>query len=295
MTFGGTWPFEPRWLATDGVRLHYVDEGPRDGEPVLMLHGTPTWSYLYRDLIAALAEHGFRAIAYDQLGFGRSDKPGSTAAYSLARHIRHLDSLVGELGLSGITLVVHDWGGPIGLGWAVDHADRVERLVLFNTHTGAVDEGRAPWAYALVRAPVLGDVLTRGADVFALALRYATDLDEDERRAYAEAHPSWTSRAALAKAPRLLPFDAGNPSRPVVANTIAKLGRLHAKPTLFVWGMRDPILRPRILRRLTELLGDSEARQIEHASHYVQENAPDEVRAYLLDFLDRTTRRAESA
>jgi haloalkane dehalogenase len=287
-TFGGTWPFEPRWLETDGVHLHYVDEGRRDGEPVLMLHGVPTWSYLYRRLIPPLVEAGFRAIAYDQLGFGRSDKPGSTSEYTLARHVRHLEALVNELDLKDLTLVVHDWGGPIGLGWAVDHAELVKRLVVFNTSTGAVDEGPAPFPYSVLRAPVLGDVLTRGANAFRLALLSAADLDEDAREAYAKPHPSWRTRAGLAQAPRLLPFDAGNPSRAVVAHTVEGLDGLRPKPKLFLWGMRDPVLRPRILRRLTELLGGGEVHELVHASHFVQENAPDDVRGYLLDFLERT-------
>jgi pimeloyl-ACP methyl ester carboxylesterase len=137
-SFGGTWPFEPRFLEVEpGMRLHYVDEGPRDGDPVLMLHGEPTWAYLYRRFVPPLVGAGYRAIAYDQLGFGRSDKPFRQCEYTLARHIRHLDVLVRELDLARITLVVHDWGGPTGLGWAVDNADRVARLVVFNTFTGS--------------------------------------------------------------------------------------------------------------------------------------------------------------
>jgi pimeloyl-ACP methyl ester carboxylesterase len=288
LTFGGTWPFEPRWLETDHVHLHYVDEGPRDGDPVLMLHGVPTWSYLYRRFIAALAERGYRAIAYDQLGFGRSDKPGSTAEYSLERWIRHLDALVDELELEKLTLVLHDWGGPVGLGWAVDHVERVKRLVLFNTGTGAVDEGAPPLPYALVRAPVLGDFLTRGANAFRLALLFASDLDENAKAAYSKPHPSWKTRAGLAKAPRMLPFDAGNPSREIVTHTVDELGRLYAKPKLIMWGMKDRVLGPAILKNLRERLGQAEVRELEEASHFVQEDVPDRALGYLLDFLDRT-------
>ena len=287
-TFGGTWPFEPHWLATDGVHIHYVDEGPREGEAVLMLHGVPTWSYLYRRFIPPLASAGYRAIAYDQLGFGRSDKPTSTDEYSIARWVRHLDALVDELGLEQVTLVLHDWGGPVGLRWAVDNAERVRRLVVFNTHTGAVDEGSAPTPYAVLRAPVLGDVLTRGVNAFRLALLYACDLDENAKAAYAKPHPSWRSRTALAKAPRLLPFDHGNPSREVVQQTVAGLDRLYAKPKLVLWGMKDPVLRPSILANLRTRLGQAEVRELAGASHFVQEDAPEESLGYLLTFLERT-------
>ena len=287
-TFGGTWPFTPRWLATDGVHIHYVDEGPRDGDPVVMLHGVPTWSYLYRRFIPPLAAAGFRAIAYDQLGFGRSDKPASPDEYSIERWVRHLDALVDQLELAQVTLVLHDWGGPVGLRWAVDNVDRVQRLVLFNTHTGAVDEGAAPKPYALLRAPVLGDVLTRGVNAFRLALLYASDLDPQAKEAYAKPHPTWRSRSALAKAPRLLPFDEGNPSREVVQRTVDELGRLYAKPKLVVWGMKDPVLGPRILENLRSRLGQAEVRELAGASHFVQEDAPEVALEHLLAFLERT-------
>ncbi len=287
-TFGGTWPFEPRWLGVDGVHLHYVDEGPRDGEPVLMLHGVPTWSYLYRRFIPPLADAGYRAIAYDHLGFGRSDKPLSTDGYSLARWIRHLGALVDALELDDVTVVLHDWGGPVGLGWAVDNADRVKRLVLFNTGTGAVDEGPAPPPYAVLRAPVVGDALTRGVNAFRLALRVAADLDEDAKAAYSKPHPSWGSRAGLAKAPRMLPFDRGNPSRPIVDHTVERLAAVTEKPTLICWGMRDPVLRPRILANLRRWFAHAEVHELEHASHFVQEDAPGEILPHLLEFLERT-------
>jgi pimeloyl-ACP methyl ester carboxylesterase len=287
-TFGRTWPFEPRWLETDGVHIHYVDEGPRDGDPVLMLHGVPTWSYLYRRFIPPLASAGFRAIAYDQLGFGRSDKPDSPDEYSIERWAFHLEALINALGLERVTLVMHDWGGPVALRWAVDNAGRVKRLVLFNTHTGAVDEGAVPAPYALLRAPVLGDVLTRGVNAFGLALLYASNLDANAKAAYAKPHSGWRSRSALAAAPRLLPFDEGNPSRPVVERTVQGLGRLYAKPKLFLWGMRDPVLRPSILENLRGQLGQADVRKLENASHFVQEDEPDKCVELLLEFLERT-------
>jgi pimeloyl-ACP methyl ester carboxylesterase len=287
-TFGGTWPFEPRWLATDGVHIHYVDEGPREGEPVVMLHGIPTWSYLYRRFIPSLAAAGFRAIAYDQLGFGRSDKPVSTEEYSIERWAFHLEALVDRLAFDQVTLVMHDWGGPVALRWAVDNVERVKRLVLFNTHTGAVDQGPAPTPYALLRAPVLGDVLTRGVNAFGLALLYASNLDANAKAAYAKPHAGWRSRSALAAAPRLLPFDEGNPSRPVVERTVEGLARLYAKPKLFLWGMKDPVLRPGILKNLRGRLGQAEVVELENASHFVQEDAPEKSLEHLLRFLERT-------
>jgi haloalkane dehalogenase len=289
-TFGGTWPFEPRWLETDGIHLHYVDEGPREGEPVVMLHGEPTWAYLYRRFIPPLVEAGYRAIAYDQLGFGRSDKPDDLAAYSLERHIRHLGALLDRLELERVTLVVHDWGGPIGLGWAVDHPERIHRLVIFNTGSGHVPEGaETPTFYRLVRAPYLGDVLTRGFNVFTtLGLERLSRLDDHARAAYRKPHPGWSQRAGVAAAPRMIPWDAGNPNADRARRTEERLPLLRTKPILICWGMRDPVLRPPLLRHLRRVLGNPEVRELTGASHFVQEDAPEEILGHLLPFLGRT-------
>ena len=132
-SFGGVWPYTPRWHRTDGVRPHYVDEGSRDAPPVVMLHGNPAWAFLYRKLLARLSADGHRALAVDQLGFGRSDKPHRLREYSLARQCRLFDPLVEELALHDVTLVAHEWGGPLAMSWATRNPDRVRGLVLLNT------------------------------------------------------------------------------------------------------------------------------------------------------------------
>ncbi len=117
-TFGGLWPFEPRWFETSDGRMHYVDEGPRDGRPVVLVHGNPTWGFLYRNFIGALTQAGHRAIAPDHLGFGRSDKPADPGLYRIPRHVARLDALLESLDLRDAVVVVQDWGGPIGPSWA---------------------------------------------------------------------------------------------------------------------------------------------------------------------------------
>ena len=113
--FGGTWPYEPRWFETPEGRMHYVDEGPRDGKPVVMLHGNPTWGYLYRNFIGPLTDAGYRAIVPDHLGFGRSEKPDDREFYRIPRHAERLEALLESLDLAEATVVPQDWGGPIGL------------------------------------------------------------------------------------------------------------------------------------------------------------------------------------
>src|SRR5947208_2219922 len=131
------WPFAPRYLDQDGLRMHYVDEG--EGDPILLLHGEPTWSFLYRKLIPPLARMG-RCVAPDYFGFGRSDKPTDTGWYSYDAHYESIARFVQELDLSRLTVVVQDWGGPIGLRLCVSQPERVSRLVVLNTGIGA----RAP-------------------------------------------------------------------------------------------------------------------------------------------------------
>ena len=290
-TFGGTWPYEPRWLEVEpGLHVHYVDEGPRDGDVLLFLHGVPTWSYLYRRFIAATVDAGYRAIAYDQIGFGRSDKPASQNEYSVARHVRHLAAITTKLELGAVTLVMHDWGGPISLAWAVDNVEKVRRLVLFNTFAGWVPPGTPVHpAYVPLRAAVVGDVLTRGLNVFTRAgLFRLSNLDENAKNAYRKPHPNWRSRGALAKAPRMVPWDEGNPTQAVGQHVVDNLGKLGAKPKLFLWGMKDPVLRPEVLRDLHRRLGQAEVRELRDARHFVQEDEPERSIAYLLDFLRRT-------
>lgn len=274
-SFGGTWPYTPRWLLTDGVRLHYVDEGPSGGEPVLLLHGSPTWSYLYRRYLRGLAEAGFRAVAYDQLGFGRSDNPRRRREYSLERHGRHLAALADELGLEGVTLVVHDWGGPIALPWAAARPERVRRLVVLNTFSQEAPGARGPFRWPLTR-----ELLVQGAHfyvrgfLFRGGLRHPELLGEDERAAYLAPHGSWSSRSGILAATR---FRARLPD----------LEPLGDKPVLYVWGLRDRALGEAALRRWQERL-PGDAVELEDSASFVPEDAPEESLAAIVDFLRRT-------
>ncbi len=181
-TFGGTWPYEPRWLFTDGVRLHYVDEGPRDGAALVLMHGTPYWSYVFREELAERAAAGVRAIAYDQLGFGRSDKPERESEYSLERDVSHLRALVERLGLERPALVAQTSALPIAR--ACGGAEVVER-----------DEPPLP---EFARTPVIGRFLLKG---LRLPIRNAP-LSGEERLAYLAPHPSWASRSGIVAALR---------------------------------------------------------------------------------------------
>jgi haloalkane dehalogenase len=294
-TFGGTWPYEPRWLFTDGIRIHFVDEGPRDGEPVVMLHGNPTWSYLYRHFIRGLGEAGYRAIAHDELGFGRSDKPVRASEYSIQRHVNHFAVLMDELAVDDATLVFQDWGGPIALAWAVDHPERVKRLVVLNTFTGWIPPGmKPPLPFRLFRAPVTGELLVKGAHVFVrlllfrVGLAHPERLGPNEKAAYLAPHGSWDSRTGVLAFPRLIPWDAKNPTRPLGEKVEAGLPQLAEKPGLICWAMRDPAFTREVLRLWRERLPHAEVHQIEDASHFLQEDAHERIVPWIVDFLRRT-------
>lgn len=293
-TFGGTWPYEPRWLTTsDGVRIHYVDEGPRDGQPVVMLHGNPTWAYLYRRFIEPLAEAGFRAVAHDEMGFGRSDKPERESEYTIQRHATHFGELIDELGLDGVTLVLQDWGGPIGLAWTVDNAARVRRLVLLNTFTGWIppEMAKVPLPFRLLRARGIGELLVKRLNVFVrvFVFKGGKPLDANAKAAYLAPHPTPASRAGVMAYPRLIPWNAGNPTEPLGRHVEENLGGLRGKPVLMCWPMKDPGFgREEILQAMASRFPGAEVHRFEDASHYIQEDAHERLVPLLVDWLGRT-------
>jgi haloalkane dehalogenase len=163
--FAGTFPFEPRYVGTGDIRLHYVDEGSRDATPILLLHGNGTWSYMYRKPIAVLAERGHRCVALDHMGFGRSDKPPHLARYTLEVHVANAVALIDELDLRDLVLVVHDWGGPIGFGAALERPDRVRGAVVMNSWAWELPSFLPPFLREF-RTEGLGEILALGGNLF---------------------------------------------------------------------------------------------------------------------------------
>ncbi len=225
-TFEGTWPYEPKWFDSPDGRMHYVDEGPRDGRPVVMVHGNPTWGYLYRNFIPALVEAGHRAIVPDHLGFGRSEKPRDPELYRVPRHARRLDALLESLDLRGAVVVPQDWGGPIGLYWATQHPERVDGLFILNTFAHgfrreALPPGKdkipLPLPLRLFRTPVVGEVLVKGLDAFKRGFLFGQGVMHKERltpvvkRAYRDVHQGWADRTPILVFPREIPVTGEGP------------------------------------------------------------------------------------
>lgn len=293
-TFNGAWPYQAKWFDSTDGRIHYVDEGPRDGKPIVFVHGNPTWSYLYRRFIAAAIECGYRAIALDHLGFGRSDKPRQVELYDVPRHADRCEALLESLDLHDATLVVQDWGGPIGLSWAARHPDRVSRLFILNTffqrpHTGVA----LPAILRAFRTPVIGELMVKGAHAFVRGFLFKAGLhdpmrlSDTDKKAYLAPHPGWSSRTGILAFPRQIPSGPDGPISDFVAAEGAKLAAAFAqRPVKIVWPMNDVAFSPETLDNMwLKTFPTAQVVRLENAGHFIQEDAPERVIPELLGFI----------
>ena len=275
-------PFAPRYLDQDGIRLHYVDEG--EGDPVLLLHGEPTWAYLYRKVIPLVTEVA-RAVAPDYVGFGRSDKPVERDWYTYDAHYGSIERLVDDLDLRRITVVVQDWGGPIGLRLAVSRPDRVARIVVMNT---GVYAGRPPsdeWLRFREFVRRVGTELRPGQLV---RITSVTELPDDVVAAYDAPFPVPEAKTGPVMFPELVPTE---PSHPSAAAMLAVRDGLRSwtRPALVFFSDSDPIFSPRVAERFAQLIPGAELLPpVAGAGHFLQEDAGEEVGARIADWLKRT-------
>lgn len=283
------YPFEPkRFVTPAGAAMSYLDEGPRREEAVLMLHGNPTWSFFYRELVRALAPD-CRCVVPDHVGMGLSDKPADYE-YRLARRIADVAALVDALGLRRVHLVAHDWGGAIGCGWAVEEPGRVGRIALLNT--AAFPARRIARRIALCRVPLWGELLVRGANGFAGPAAWmamsARRLTRDERRGYLFPYDSWSHRIGVHRFVRDIPMEPDHPSRPVLEAIARGLPRLAEHPLLLLWGGRDFCFDLSFLSRWRETFPQAAVQLYRGAGHYVLDDAGPDAVARLGDFLRRS-------
>lgn len=281
------YPFEPRLIEhPGGLRQHFVDEGPRVAPPVLCVHGNPTWSFLWRDLIRRLSP-SHRVIAPDHLGMGLSDgAPGRSLR--LVDHVKNLERLVLSLDLRGITLVLHDWGGPIGLGLARRHPERIARLVV--TNTAAFRSERIPLRIAACRLPVFGQLAIQGLNAFARAATWmavARPLPAAVKRGFLLPYSDWTSRAATRAFVDDIPLNESHASWAELVEIERFLPDLAHLPRRLVWGMRDWCFSPHFLERWHEIWPEAEVDALADAGHYLLEDAGARALDSVQDFLER--------
>jgi haloalkane dehalogenase len=265
------WSYEPRYVEQDGLRMHYVDEG--DGDPVLLMHGEPTWGYLYRKVIPPLAGVA-RVVAPDYFGFGRSDKPVERGWYTYDRHYESIERFVDELDVRRVTVVTHDWGGPIGFRLAVTRPDRVVRLVVTNT---GIFSGRPPSDEWLRFRDFVRRVDTELRAGQLVRITCVTELPDEVVAGYDAPFPVPESKAGIVMFPELVPTEPGHPSAAKMREVREAL-KGWTKPALILFSDSDPVFSPHVGERFAELIPGAEpAEVVEGAGHFLQEDRGEEL------------------
>ncbi len=290
-----------------GIVLSYLDEGPRDGEVIVMLHGNPSWSYYWRHLVLGLRDpasgkaapgKGYRCIVPDHVGMGWSDKPDDAAQasprydYTLQSRVEDLTTLLDRLGISGpVTLAMHDWGGMIGFGWALSHMPQVRRLVLLNTAAFPLPAGKPmPWQLALGRNWKPAALLIRGLNAFAAgATRFGVEraMPRAVRRAYLAPYDSWANRIGTLRFVQDIPLYGGDPAWAQVVAVGRRLHEFADRPAFIGWGLRDSVFDRACLDGFIGALPDAEVHAFDDAGHYVLEDKYEMLVPAISAFLDR--------
>ena len=284
------YPFNNHFLTLQCGRMHYLDEG--QGKPILMLHGNPSWSYYYRHLVTQL-KSSYRVIVPDHLGCGLSDKPGDADySYTLAERISNIESLLKHLHLdTDITLVMHDWGGAIGMGLATRHPDWFSRFVLFNTAAFFPLPEALPWQLKLALSP-LGRLLIRSMNGFAQAAAWVgcqqKPLTRTIRRSYCAPYNSWHNRIATLRFIQDIPRDPLHNSYALARDISQQLSQLSARDCLICWGGKDPVFTPAYFSRWQEIFPHAQTHYFKQAGHYVLEDASEVILPLVETFLAQT-------
>jgi cis-3-alkyl-4-acyloxetan-2-one decarboxylase len=285
------YPFQSNWLDVPAGRIHYLDERPELADPgsyestLLFVHGNPTWSFHWRQLIETLRPK-YRCVAPDHLGSGLSAKP--EVELQLFDHIDNLALLIRQLDLKNVTLVAQDWGGAIGLGAMLREPERLERIILFNT--GAFTPRYIPWRIRACRLPVVGRWAVQGANLFSRAALRMTlarrkRLDPLIAAAYLSPYNSWANRRAVYGFVHDIPSGPNHPTWATLNDIEQRLPTLSDRPALLVWGMRDWCFRPDCLERFIAAWPQAEVHRLADVGHWVLEDAPEEALATVERFL----------
>jgi haloalkane dehalogenase len=284
------YPFTGTWREVNGFRMHVLDEG--QGDAVLMLHGNPTWSFFYRNLVLGL-RGSHRVIVPDHIGCGLSDKPDEQAYdYTLSRRVEDLAALIDQLDVRGrMTLILHDWGGMIGMAYAAKYPGKIHRLVLLNTAAFHLPKGkRLPRSLWLCRETVLGELIIRDTGLFtSLLARWAVcrPMAQRAREAYLWPYRLPEDRTGLLRFVQDIPLRPGDPSYALVSEVQAQLPRFNELPSLILWGEKDFVFDHHFLREWLRLLPAAEVHRFPNAGHYVLEDAGAEILPLIEDFFAR--------
>lgn len=289
--FASIYPFESKFTNINGHQMHYVDEG--EGPPVVMVHGNPTWSFYFRNVINALSKN-FRAIAPDHIGCGFSDKPDTGSyPYTLSSRVSDFGSFIGTLDLDEkINLVVHDWGGMIALAWAVDHPDRVNKIVITNTSGFFLPEDKQfPRTLALIKyLKIFAVPAVLGLNIFARGALYLgseTPLPGMVKKGLVEPYNSWKNRIATLKFVQDIPISEKDQSFAVVDHVQNHLNRLDASQLMFLWGAKDFVFDLTFLNEFRRRFPRAATHVFHDAGHYLFEDKPEETCRLIPAFFSR--------
>jgi len=279
------YPFTPKNFQTrDGHKLSYLDEG--EGPTVVMAHGNPSWSYLYRNMVTALMPE-YRCLVPDHLGCGFSDKP-QDYPYRLQNHIDNFTALLDDQRVERCVLVVHDWGGAIGMGWAGQHPERIAGLVILNT--AAFHSSLIPQRIAVCRWPLIGDLLVRGLNGFALPATFmavAKKMDPEIRAGFLAPYNSWANRIAVHRFVQDIPLHSSHPSWDSLTQVESSLAQLGDKSMLICWGGKDFCFNDQFYAQWQQRFPSAQCHYFPEAGHYVLEDALPEVLEQVQPFLTR--------
>ncbi|MCK5404062.1 MAG: alpha/beta fold hydrolase [Desulfobulbaceae bacterium] len=276
------YPFSPRTLDINGNRLSYLDEG--EGDAVLLLHGNPTWSFYYRNLTLSFKDR-FRMIVPDHMGCGLSDKPQSYP-YRLEDHISNIERLSDHLGLKKLSLVMHDWGGAIGMGFAARHPEKIKSFVVMNT--AAFRSSRIPLRIGICRTPCLGPLLVRGFNAFsrgAVFMAVSRKMTPETVRGYLAPYDSWRNRIAVLRFIEDIPLSERDSSWKTLLEVEAGLTKFKDTPVLILWGGKDFCFTRYFYERWKEFFPKAETRYFPEAGHYLLEDAFEEIAPLVDEFL----------
>lgn len=293
------YPFASHWFRRGGLELHYLDEGA--GDPVVCVHGNPTWSFFFRDVVRALApDH--RVVVPDHMGFGLSSRPGDGQfTFTLRSHVDNLEALLDELGLTrNVTLVMHDWGGMFGMGVACRRPERISRLVVLNTAAFLMPPGkRLPFSLHFVKSvPVVPGLLVRRFNLFArTAARVAVcrPLPAAVRRAYVDPYRGWRAALATLRAVQDIPLTPRDRSYAEGARIAAGVGQFRDRPLLICWGQEDWVFDHAVFAEWLRRFPQAEYHSFPGAGHYVLEDAGAPIVEHIKAFLARTSPSAGAA
>lgn len=289
--FSNLYPFTSHFLERDGLKYHFIDEGT--GDPILMLHGNPTWSFYFRAIVKELSSQ-YRTIAPDHIGCGLSDKPDTNRYdYRLKSRVDDIEALLTFLGVrKKITFILHDWGGMIGMSYALRYPDSIERLVVMNTAAFLPPHGkRIPIRLKIIRNfKLFANVAVRGLNLFALSALFMAShkrLSREVKSGLLAPYNCWKNRVAILKFVQDIPMSEKDPSYKMLKETDEKLNQFKNLPMLICWGKRDFVFTTEYLDEWKRRFPNAEVHSFPDAGHYALEDIPDKIISLISDFLKR--------